>query len=58
MGYLAEKLGMEKVLETISKLPLSAGYPLLDCSMKKRGRILEKWKIVINVPIDPSKWLT
>ncbi|MCL2477442.1 hypothetical protein [Candidatus Bathycorpusculum sp.] len=49
---------MEKVLETISKLPLSAGYPLLDCSMKKRGRILEKWKIVINVPIDPSKWLT
>ncbi|MCL1977760.1 MAG: hypothetical protein FWG55_06660 [Candidatus Bathyarchaeota archaeon] len=58
LGYLTEKLGMEKVLKTLSTLPLSAGYSLLDCSMKKRGPIVEKWKLVINVPIDPAKWLT
>ncbi|MCL1970442.1 MAG: transcriptional regulator [Candidatus Bathyarchaeota archaeon] len=58
LGYLSEILGIEKVFETLSKLPLSSGYSLLDCSLKKRGTIVEKWKLVINVTIDPSKWIT
>ncbi|MCL2359142.1 MAG: transcriptional regulator [Candidatus Bathyarchaeota archaeon] len=58
LGYLAEKLDMEKTLKTISTLPLSSGYSLLDCSLKKRGPIVEKWKLVINVIIEPSKWIT
>ena len=58
LGYLSEKLDMEKAFEALSTLPLSSGYSLLDCSLKKRGRIVEKWKLVINVHIDPSKWTT
>ncbi|MCL2868532.1 MAG: hypothetical protein FWF27_03685 [Candidatus Bathyarchaeota archaeon] len=58
LGYLTETLHIEKALKSISKLPLSSGYSLLDCSLKKRGPIIEKWKIVINVTIDPSKWTT
>ncbi|MDR0492550.1 MAG: transcriptional regulator [Nitrososphaerota archaeon] len=58
LGYLAEILCIEKILQTLSSLPLSSGYSLLDCSLKKRGTIVEKWKLVINVHIDPSKWIT
>jgi len=58
LGYLSEILCIEKAFEALSTLPLSAGYSLLDCSLKKRGRIAEKWKLVINVTIEPSKWIT
>ncbi|MDR2707858.1 MAG: hypothetical protein LBB87_03840 [Nitrososphaerota archaeon] len=58
LGYLSEILSLEKVFEALSLLPLSAGYSLLDCSVKKNGSIIEKWKLVINVSINSSKWLT
>ena len=58
LGYLTEILCIENAVETLSTLPLSSGYSLLDCSLKKRGPIVEKWKLVINVTIEPSKWIT
>ncbi|MCL2134766.1 MAG: transcriptional regulator [Candidatus Bathyarchaeota archaeon] len=56
LGYLSETIYLEKTLELLSCVPLSAGYSLLDCSVKTRGPIIEKWKLVLNVIIDPSKW--
>jgi predicted transcriptional regulator of viral defense system len=58
LGYLSEIIDLEKVLNLLLDHPLSSGYSLLDCSLKKRGSIVEKWKLVINVSIDSSKWLT
>jgi len=58
LGYLSETICLETALELLLRLPLSAGYSLLDCSVKTRGPIIEKWKLVLNVIIDPSKWLT
>lgn len=57
LGYLSETLGMEKPLDLLRSATLSAGYSRLDPSVKKRGYIVEKWKLIVNVPIDPSKWL-
>ena len=58
LGYLSETMGLDKTLALLSHSPLSAGYSLFDCSVKKRGKIVEKWKLVLNVAIDASKWLT
>ncbi|MDR1993656.1 MAG: transcriptional regulator [Nitrososphaerota archaeon] len=58
LGYLSEIMELEKTFDLLSHFPLSAGYSLLDCSVKKRGPIVERWKLVINVIIDSSKWLT
>lgn len=58
LGYLSETLSIEKPLDLLRSTNLSAGYSRLDPSVKKRGYIMEKWKLIVNVPIDPSKWLT
>lgn len=52
LGYLAEALGIEECSRLLSKVKLSTGYVLLDPTLPKRGRIKEKWGLVINTTIE------
>jgi predicted transcriptional regulator of viral defense system len=56
LGYLAEVLKLENCLKLLSAVKLGSGYSLLDPTLPKRGKIRERWKLVLNVPIDPQKW--
>jgi predicted transcriptional regulator of viral defense system len=56
IGYLSEHLKIEKLKDLMQSVSVSSGYSLLDPTIKSKGKIIEKWKIVINVNIDPEKW--
>lgn len=56
LGYMAETLKLAEYSDLLSTAKLSAGYSLLDPTLPKRGQIKEKWKLVLNTPIDPIRW--
>jgi predicted transcriptional regulator of viral defense system len=56
LGYISETLKMEKILNLLSSAKLAKGYSSLDPTIKKHGRIVERWELFVNVQIDPSKW--
>ena len=56
IGYLSEHLKIEKLMNLMQNVTVSSGYSLLDPSIKSKGKIIEKWKLVINVNIDPETW--
>ena len=56
IGYLSEHLKIEKLKDLMQSVSVSSGYSLLDPTIKSKGKIIEKWKIVTNVNIDPEKW--
>lgn len=56
LGYLAEALKLEDCSKLLSGVKLGSGYSLLDPTLPKRGKIIERWKLMLNVPIDPQRW--
>lgn len=53
LGYLAEILWpKEKGLLREAKRNLTTGYARLDTNIKKKGRLIRKWRLWINVTID------
>lgn len=56
LGYLAESLKIENLAELLSSAKLASGYSLLDPTVNKRGHIVERWKLIVNVQFDPSRW--
>jgi predicted transcriptional regulator of viral defense system len=56
LGYLAESLKIENLVELLSSAKLASGYSLLDPTIGKRGHIVERWKLRVNVQFDPSRW--
>lgn len=57
LGYITEVFGWHDYLSLLSSTKIKSGYSLLDPTIPKTGHILEKWKIVVNIAIDPKKWL-
>lgn len=58
LGYIAEALGIEECSTLLSDATLKSGYSILDPTLPKRGKIRERWKIVVNAPIEASRWTT
>jgi predicted transcriptional regulator of viral defense system len=58
LGYISETLKIEKLTNLLSSAKLATGYSLLDPTAKRQGRIVEKWRILVNVQVDPSRWTT
>jgi predicted transcriptional regulator of viral defense system len=56
LGLIADSLGLNELSEMVSNVKLATGYPLLDPTLPRRGRIRERWGLVVNAPIDPERW--
>ena len=56
LGHIAETLKLGQRSKLLSNVELGSGYSLLDPTLPKHGRIRERWKLVLNASIDPSKW--
>ena len=55
LGYLFETLKLSHS-ELLNDVKLGEGYSLLDPTLPKVGRIVERWKLVLNISIDYSRW--
>ncbi len=56
LGFLAETLKLNGALRLVARTKLTSGYSLLDPTFPKRGRIRERWRLVLNVPVDVERW--
>ncbi len=56
LGYMAEVLELEECGRLFSTIKLGSGYSLLDPTLPKRGHIKERWKLILNTPIDAARW--
>lgn len=56
LGYITEAFGWENYFLLLSSVKMKSGYSLLDPTLPKTGHIKERWKIIVNTPIDPKKW--
>lgn len=56
LGYISDAIGLTECSELLSSTELKTGYPLLDPTLPRRGHIKEKWKLLVNAPIDPLRW--
>lgn len=57
LGYLLELFEFEQYSNIFDRNELSAGYSKLDPKMPKNGNTNEKWKLFVNVKIEPKQWL-
>lgn len=56
LGYIVERFGWDEYLNLLSNVKLKSGYAVLEPHILKKGNIKEKWKLIVNVPIDPKRW--
>ncbi len=56
LGYLAEALGFDDWVELLLKAKLGEGYALLDPALPRKGRIKERWKLIVNATVDADRW--
>jgi len=56
LGYLLERLGLHEYEGLLAGLKISKGYSCLDPKLPKRGKIKERWKLFVNVEINPEQW--
>lgn len=56
LGYIAETLGLDECTRLLSGIEIKSGYSLLDPTLPRKGGIREKWKLVVNAPIDAGRW--
>jgi len=56
LGYLLELLRLDEYGDLFKGVQLTKGYSNLDPKLPKKGRINERWKLRVNVEIDPAKW--
>lgn len=53
LGYLAEGLWPDEgTVPSVAKRHLSAGLARLDPTISKRGRLLKRWRLWVNVNVD------
>lgn len=57
LGFLAEVLGIGDLAKAIARAELKSGYSPLDPSIPRRGKFVEKWKIIANVPMNAEQWM-
>ncbi len=56
LGYLSEIFDLNECLEILSIATIKKGYSTLDTLSPKKGKIKEKWSLIINAAIDPEGW--
>jgi predicted transcriptional regulator of viral defense system len=56
LGYIAEALRLDECSALLSAVTLRSGYSLLDPTLRARGKIRERWKLIVNIAIDPARW--
>jgi predicted transcriptional regulator of viral defense system len=56
LGYIAEALRLDECSALFSTARLRSGYSKLDPTLRARGKIRERWKLIVNTPIDPARW--
>lgn len=58
LGFILEAVGMfDKYQATFEGIRLTEGYPALDKLGPRKGKYLEKWKLLVNLDIDPRRWM-
>jgi predicted transcriptional regulator of viral defense system len=58
LGFILEAAGLlEKYAGVIGGITLTEGYPALDKLGPKKGKYSGKWKLFVNVEIDPKRWM-
>lgn len=55
LGLLGEVLDIRGLEGGIDRSELGSGYSMLDPSAPHRGRIVEKWKLVVNAPVGKER---
>lgn len=56
LGHISESLGLHDLSELLSGVKLGSGYSLLDPTVPKRGPIRERWRLIVNAPLDAARW--
>ncbi|MEM3800006.1 MAG: type IV toxin-antitoxin system AbiEi family antitoxin [Thermoprotei archaeon] len=56
LGYIAQTLGYEELSQLLFSERLTSGYSLLDPTLSRRGRIVERWRLVVNTEVNTSRW--
>ena len=56
LGYISDRLNIKQLMHLMKHVDVSSGYSLLDPTVKRRGKIIEKWKIIANVSLNSEKW--
>jgi predicted transcriptional regulator of viral defense system len=41
----------------LTRVVLTKGYPKLDTVGLARGKVSERWKLRVNVELDPDRWM-
>lgn len=57
LGYLLDLFDFTTYLSYLDDITLSNGYSKLDPKTLKKGKINERWKLYINVIINPKQWM-
>lgn len=56
LGYISEIFNWKEYVELFSSFKLKSGYSTLDPGSPIKGHIKEKWKLHVNVWINPENW--
>ena len=57
LGYLLELFGYDEYVPLFEGVRLSEGYSKLDPGLLRKGRIKERWKLLVNSDISPERWV-
>ncbi|MFP4081909.1 MAG: type IV toxin-antitoxin system AbiEi family antitoxin [Candidatus Aminicenantes bacterium] len=58
LGYILEQSDLwGKYKNIYSDIELTAGYPKLDTLSRRKGKYNDRWKLLVNVDINPERWM-
>jgi len=58
LGYILERCGLfETYRRVLTRIVLTEGYPKLDTVGPAKGKVSERWKLRVNVELDPERWM-
>ena len=58
LGYILEKIGLwEEYKDVFKDIQLTKGYSKFDTISRRKGKYNERWKLNINVEINPNRWM-
>jgi predicted transcriptional regulator of viral defense system len=58
LGFILERCGLfETYRGVLTGVALTTGYPKLDTIGPAEGKVNERWKLRVNVDLDPERWM-
>jgi len=58
LGYILERCGLfETYRRVLTRVVLTEGYPKLDTVGPAKGKVSERWRLRVNVELDPERWM-